>query len=80
MQAAASMLRSASRLGTGMELASGALPLDTAVQPTWAAHDGKVNEGLTIPAQVNFVAKADDLYGYGYQLDAFSVEGAAAPA
>lgn len=43
---------------------------DTAVaQQTWHWQTGHVSEGLTIPAQVNYVAQGANLYQLGYQLD-----------
>ena len=50
-----------------LEALLGALPLRAALQPTWVERDGQVNEGLTIATQVNYVAKADDLYRHGYR-------------
>ncbi|HQV69077.1 MAG TPA: insulinase family protein [Thermoflexales bacterium] len=34
----------------------------------WPAHSPRVNEGLTIPAQVNYVGKAADVYAAGFKL------------
>ncbi len=44
-----------------------ALPMHAAVQATWTVRDGKVDEGLTIPSLVNYVAKGDNLFQYGYR-------------
>ncbi len=43
-----------------------ALPNEARTQPQWTMLNGVVNEGLTIPSPVNYVAKGDDLYRYGY--------------
>jgi Zn-dependent M16 (insulinase) family peptidase len=38
-------------------------------QLDWPIHADAVNEGLTIPAQVNYVGKGADLYALGYKLN-----------
>jgi Zn-dependent M16 (insulinase) family peptidase len=45
------------------------LPGRAAVRPGWTAIQYPTNEGLTIPAQVNYVAKGANLYDLGYELD-----------
>lgn len=44
-----------------------AAPADHAVRPGWAATFDPANEGLTIPAQVNYVGKGANLYSLGYR-------------
>lgn len=43
-----------------------AVPLNSA---TWQMPETAVHEGLTLPAQVNYVAKGANLYELGYKLD-----------
>jgi len=45
----------------------GALPTATITTPAWATGLAATSEGLTIPAQVNFVGKGANLYDLGYQ-------------
>lgn len=45
------------------------LPGTGVVKPGWTAVEYPKNEGLTIPAQVNYVAKGANLYDLGYELD-----------
>jgi Zn-dependent M16 (insulinase) family peptidase len=45
------------------------LPAREATRPGWTAVQYPANEGLTIPAQVNYVAKGANLYELGYELD-----------
>jgi Zn-dependent M16 (insulinase) family peptidase len=45
-----------------------ALPSAPAVAANWTPDYGMGDEGLTIPAQVNYVGKGADLYQLGYQL------------
>lgn len=47
------------------ELAA-ALPAHTPVTTNWSVPRSSVNEGLSIPAQVNYVGKGADLYQLGY--------------
>lgn len=44
------------------------LPAGEAVPEAWAPKRGPGNEGLSIPAQVNYVGRGLDLYRAGYQL------------
>ncbi|MBZ0300474.1 MAG: insulinase family protein [Anaerolineae bacterium] len=44
------------------------LPTGSGDMALWSAQRGPANEGLTIPAQVNYVAKGTRLYDYGYTL------------
>ncbi len=46
-----------------------ALPSAKPVPQRWERESVSVNEGLTIPAQVNFVGKGANLYSLGYELD-----------
>lgn len=43
------------------------LPTGSGDMAVWTPHYGPANEGLTIPAQVNYVGKGTRLYDYGYQ-------------
>ena len=45
------------------------LPSTPAKLPAWTPEYGTENEGLTIPAQVNYVGKGARLYDLGYDLD-----------
>jgi Zn-dependent M16 (insulinase) family peptidase len=45
-----------------------ALPMETAGKSTWTLPDMPENEGLSIPAQVNYVGKGANLYELGYTL------------
>ncbi len=45
-----------------------ALPTGSGDLAIWKPEHGPANEGLTIPAQVNYVAKGTRLYDYGYQM------------
>ncbi len=45
------------------------LPAHDQTRPGWTAVPYPSNEGLTIPAQVNYVAKGANLYELGYVLD-----------
>ena len=45
-----------------------ALPATESERPSWLHQPLAANEGLTIPAQVNYVGKGADLYELGYQL------------
>lgn len=45
------------------------LPATIAAETAWTPEYPGVNEGLTIPAQVNYVGKGDNLYRFGYELD-----------
>lgn len=45
-----------------------AMPQRAMQMPTWIPEFGRGNEGLTIPAQVNYVGKAGNLYDLGYKL------------
>jgi Zn-dependent M16 (insulinase) family peptidase len=45
-----------------------ALPLETADKASWTQPDMAENEGLSIPAQVNYVGKGANLYELGYTL------------
>ena len=47
----------------------GSMPLETRSPSSWSPVLHPVNEGLTIPARVNYVAKGANLYDLGYQLD-----------
>jgi Zn-dependent M16 (insulinase) family peptidase len=38
-------------------------------QSDWPTHGDAANEGLTIPAQVNYVGKGADLYALGYRMN-----------
>lgn len=44
-----------------------ALPARDSAVASWSPDYERVNEGLTIPAQVNYVGKGADLYALGYQ-------------
>ena len=48
------------------------LPATDWQPPGWTPDYRNVSEGLTIPAQVNYVGKAANLYDLGYQLDGSS--------
>ncbi|MDX1414581.1 MAG: insulinase family protein [Candidatus Promineifilaceae bacterium] len=45
------------------------LPANPVEFPQWTPPEFPANEGLTIPAHVNYVAKGGNLYQLGYQLD-----------
>jgi len=45
------------------------LPGYEAPQVAWAADYSQKNEGLTLPANVNYVAKGNNIYDLGYELD-----------
>ncbi len=45
------------------------LPSTPAVRSSWRPAMAPANEGLTIPAQVNYVGKGANLYKLGYQFD-----------
>jgi len=45
-----------------------ALPAAPLVRAAWQPHYARAHEGLTIPAQVNYVAKGGNLYELGYRL------------
>ena len=44
-----------------------ALPAESGDLAHWEPQYGAAHEGLTIPAQVNYVGKGTNLYNYGYQ-------------
>ena len=44
------------------------LPAGGGSPQEWSPRYGAGNEGLTLPAQVNYVGKGGDLYGQGYEL------------
>ncbi|MFO7321353.1 MAG: insulinase family protein [Chloroflexota bacterium] len=46
----------------------GSLPANDAARLDWTPQLQRANEGLTIPAQVNYVAKGANLYELGYEL------------
>ena len=48
------------------------LPSHERVLQTWTPNLVAVNEGLTVPAQVNYVGKAANLFDLGYELDGSS--------
>jgi Zn-dependent M16 (insulinase) family peptidase len=45
------------------------LPVSTSVPQVWVREAGGANEGFTIPAQVNYVAKGGNLFDHGYRSD-----------
>ena len=49
-----------------------ALPQDAHAPATWTPHLTAADEGLTVPAQVNYVGKAANLFALGYQWDGSS--------
>ena len=49
-----------------------ALPMAERTLETWSPNLGAANEGLTAPAQVNYVGKAANLFDLGYELDGSS--------
>jgi Zn-dependent M16 (insulinase) family peptidase len=56
------------QLGPRLEAFLAALPGGAAAPAAWAPQMIARNEGLAIPAQVNFVGKGADLYRLGYRL------------
>jgi presequence protease len=60
---AATWARFSPRLGTFL----GALPSAAPAHERWVCEQGARFEGLTIPAQVNYVGKGADLYKLGYK-------------
>ena len=48
------------------------LPQEAHSPATWTPHLTAADEGLTVPAQVNYVGKAADLFALGYELDGAS--------
>ena len=48
------------------------LPQEAHSPATWTPHLTAADEGLTIPAQVNYVGKAANLFALGYELDGSS--------
>ena len=47
----------------------GALPTGVYAEETWGASGDARDEGLTVPAQVNYVGKAANLFDFGYEFD-----------
>jgi len=47
----------------------GELPQEAHPPATWTPHLTAADEGLTVPAQVNYVGKAANLFALGYELD-----------
>ncbi len=47
----------------------GTLPATGGARTTWTSQHSEDDEGLTIPAQVNYVAKGGNLYDHGYTLN-----------
>lgn len=45
------------------------LPQEAHLPATWTPHLTAADEGLTVPAQVNYVGKAANLFALGYELD-----------
>ena len=45
------------------------MPAEAAAPKQWSPSNGGGNEGMIIPAKVNYVGKAANLYKMGYQLD-----------
>jgi hypothetical protein len=45
-----------------------ALPSRAPAAPSWTAGSAPANEGLTLPAQVNYVGKGGDLFALGYEM------------
>ncbi|NLD73728.1 MAG: peptidase M16 [Chloroflexi bacterium] len=56
-------------LRPGLEALLDALPATEVERAAWTIVPSPVNEGLTIPAQVNYVAKGANLYDLGYTYD-----------
>ena len=50
----------------------GELPQEAHSYAAWTPHLTAADEGLTVPAQVNYVGKAADLFALGYELDGSS--------
>ncbi len=48
------------------------LPQEAQPPATWTPHLTPADEGLTVPAQVNYVGKAANLFALGYELDGSS--------
>jgi Zn-dependent M16 (insulinase) family peptidase len=55
------------RFSPELEAFLGGLPAGEAKRAAWPLPDGAVAEGLTMPAQVNFVAKGADIVRLGYR-------------
>lgn len=56
------------RFAPQLEEFAAALPGHAVTRPVWTPSLGDGNEGLTIPAQVNYVGKAANVYDLGYRL------------
>ena len=55
-----------------LEALLGELPQEAHSSATWTPHLTAADEGLTVPAQVNYVGKAANLFALGYELDGSS--------
>jgi Zn-dependent M16 (insulinase) family peptidase len=58
-----------SQIRPGLESMLAELPAAAAERPRWTPEPPPPFEGLTVPAQVNYVGKGANLYELGYELD-----------